>query len=154
MNGLNLIYTPNPGEAAIHTLPLCVGPCLDREIKQGNADSHMEKVRLDKNDKCHNFILQRYNKNIWGFGSDGYLYDFVKKRSPNNDIWGFGSDGYLYDFTKRSPNYRYLNEDNLVAPGSERHPSDFAKRSQGKRARNDNIWGFGSDGYLYDFVRR
>ena len=43
---------------------------------------------------------------MWGFGSDGYLYDFVKKRSQdkrarNYDVWGFGSDGYLYDFVRR-----------------------------------------------------
>ena len=75
----------------------------------------------------HSFQRSRYD--IWrGFGSDGYLYDFVKKRSERStqdygeplslflpkakpvfhrfqrsryDIWrGFGSDGYLYDFVK------------------------------------------------------
>ena len=74
-------------------------------------------------------MFQRSRYDIWrGFGSDGYLYDFVSKRSgeqyeapevedidtPNTmpvihrsqrsryDIWrGFGSDGYLYDFVKK-----------------------------------------------------
>ena len=64
-----------------------------------------------------------------GFGSDGYLYDFVKKnqtgckncyrngknmpeiilprlrplilQKPRSDLWrGFGSDGYLHDFVE------------------------------------------------------
>merc|ERR1712183_257540 len=69
-----------------------------------------------------------YDDIMAGFGSDGYLYDFVKKRNLGSGagedrteermmnafnqpvmqrfrkskypIWnGFGSDGYLYDFT-------------------------------------------------------
>merc|ERR1719397_1347076 len=39
-----------------------------------------------------------------GFGSDGYLYDFVKrssKRANRKYDYGFGSDGYLYDFVKK-----------------------------------------------------
>ena len=74
-----------------------------------------------------NFVFQRSKYEIWrGFGSDGYLYDFVRKRNryepeievpkvsylsskpvihrfqrSRYDIWrGFGSDGYLYDFVK------------------------------------------------------
>jgi len=76
---------------------------------------------------------KRYDRWGYGFGSDGYLYDFVK-RSDNNkrartyNPWGFGSDGYLYDFVKKS--------------------------GGNKRARAYNPWGFGSDGYLYDFVRK
>ena len=66
-----------------------------------------------------------------GFGSDGYLYDFVK-RSPKYSspkYFGYGSDGFLYDFVKRAPRMR--------GPGYRRYN-----------------YGFGSDGYLYDFVKK
>ena len=51
-------------------------------------------------------VFQRYDRWGYGFGSDGYLYDFVKKRSGNKrarsyNPWGFGSDGYLYDFVRK-----------------------------------------------------
>merc|ERR1712154_203020 len=40
---------------------------------------------------------KRYDRWGYGFGSDGYLYDFVKKRSQEKKSryypWGFGSDG-------------------------------------------------------------
>merc|ERR1719186_1358989 len=80
---------------------LCEGPCKVMKIKQEKADRSMKK---------------RYNnKNMWGFGSDGYLYDFAKrsqeKRLPMDDMWGFGSDGYLYDFTKRSQEKRSPMDD-------------------------------------------
>ena len=65
-----------------------------------------------------------------GFGSDGYLYDFVK-RAPKTQrsyyspkFFGMGSDGYLYDFVKRNPS-----------------------RSRGPGYRRYN-YGFGSDGTL------
>merc|ERR1711915_686474 len=46
---------------------------------------------------------KKYDRWGYGFGSDGYLYDFVKKsnlvkRARSTNPWGFGSDGYLYDF--------------------------------------------------------
>ena len=48
------------------------------------------------------------NYNPWGFGSDGYLYDFVKRVVPvrrqtkrRMRDYGFGSDGYLYDFVRK-----------------------------------------------------
>ena len=68
------------------------------------------------------------------------------------DIWrGFGSDGYLYDFVKRSDrnteNYQ-RQEDPLVLPQTKPVFHRF------QRSRYD-IWrGFGSDGYLYDFVKK
>ena len=68
---------------------------------------HKDKVGLNCNfDIFRLSIIQRYDKWGYGFGSDGYLYDFVKKRSQdkrarNYDVWGFGSDGYLYDFVRR-----------------------------------------------------
>merc|ERR1712062_613447 len=76
---------------------------------------------------------KEWDKYGLGFGSDGFLYDFVKRTptSKYNKYNGFGSDGYLYDFTKRrtrsSPYRPYYRKYN---------------------------YGFGSDGYLYDFVRK
>ena len=67
---------------------------------------HKDKVGLKCIfDRFKLSIIQRYDKWGYGFGSDGYLYDFVKrsqdKRARNYDVWGFGSDGYLYDFVRR-----------------------------------------------------
>jgi len=48
---------------------------------------------------------KKWDKYGLGFGSDGFLYDFVK-RTPNqkyNNYYGFGSDGYLFDFAKENP---------------------------------------------------
>ena len=77
------------------------------------------------------FSLQKWDRYGYGFGSDGYLYDFVK-RSPKYapDYYGYGSDGFLYDFAKRAPRSRYY-----------------------PKSRNYR-YGFGSDGYLYDFVKK
>ena len=71
--------------------------------------------------------FQRSNYEIWrGFGSDGYLYDFVRKRKERDD---------LYDAAAR----------HHLAPQPVLH--------RFQRSRYD-IWrGFGSDGYLYDFVK-
>merc|ERR1712106_496834 len=68
----------------------------------------------DRNKRARNYNLWR------GFGSDGYLYDFVKRssigartrrgardlrsyfRQPKYQYWsGHGSDGYLYDFVRK-----------------------------------------------------
>ena len=42
---------------------------------------------------------------MWGFGSDGYLYDFAKRSSEigakNPNMWGFGPNGFLNDFDQR-----------------------------------------------------
>ena len=52
-------------------------------------------------------LFQKWDRYGLGFGSDGFLYDFVK-RTPNpkyKNLFGtnFGSNGYLYDFTKENP---------------------------------------------------
>jgi len=76
---------------------------------------------------------KKWDKWGMGFGSDGYLYDFVK-RAPkyvSPKYFGMGSDGYLYDFVKRAPR----------------------SRGYGPGYRKYN-YGFGSDGYLYDFVKK
>ena len=82
-------------------------------------------------DSSQPFSLQKWDRYGYGFGSDGYLYDFVK-RSPKYapDYYGYGSDGFLYDFAKRAPRSRYY-----------------------PKSRNYR-YGFGSDGYLYDFVKK
>merc|ERR1712233_84765 len=67
------------------------------------------------------FKQKRGNYDIWeAFGSDGYLYDFVKRNGKKESMMlphlqsyleqakgskynirdAFGSDGYLYDFTQ------------------------------------------------------
>ena len=97
----------------------------------------------NKNPPYFKYFFQTYDRWGHGFGSDGYLFDFVKrskarssadnesllsgsteylKGAPKNDVFGYGSDGYLYDFVKRSP--------------------------------KNNYFGYGSDGYLYDFVKK
>merc|ERR1712222_222326 len=67
------------------------------------------------------------HSNRWGFGSDGYLYDFVKRFGPSKKFdssrWGTGSDGYLQDFV---PSKRF----------------------------DSSRWGGGSDGHLYDFAKK
>ena len=71
------------------------------------------------------------------------------------DIWrGFGSDGYLYDFVKKSYNYvepkpKYVPPKPKIMP---LHDKPVFYRFQ--RPRKYEYWrGFGSDGYLYDFVK-
>merc|ERR1712012_289589 len=60
---------------------------------------HSEAVRAAPRKKWDRYGM--------GFGSDGYLYDFVKRaprmRGPGyrKYNYGFGSDGYLYDFVKK-----------------------------------------------------
>merc|ERR1712012_538325 len=84
---------------------------------------HSEAVRAAPQKKWDRYGM--------GFGSDGYLYDFVK-RSPKYSspkYFGYGSDGFLYDFVKRAPRMR--------GPGYRKYN-----------------YGFGSDGYLYDFVKK
>merc|ERR1712137_229640 len=74
-----------------------------------------------------------------------------KRRSKYDHIMeGYGSDGYLYDFTKRSPT--------LIPDESPEHillPLSLApvlpRRFQRSLSKYP-ISGFGSDGYLYDFV--
>ena len=43
---------------------------------------------------------RRFDASRWGGGSDGHLYDFVK-RGFQPSRWASGSDGHLYDFAKR-----------------------------------------------------
>ena len=109
------------------------------------------------------FYFQKYDRWGHGFGSDGYLFDFVKRsgeksfedtendkdgvktnaRSPKNYYFGSGSDGHMYDFVKRVPKNDYFGG------GSDGYMYDFAKR-----APKNNYFGGGSDGYMYDFVKR
>ena len=126
-----------------HSLPAAPLSQAVHGYPHGGAEARY-RLTKDARDKVGNIsniflrdflfvVFQRYDRWGYGFGSDGYLYDFVK-RSDNNkrartyNPWGFGSDGYLYDFVKKS--------------------------GGNKRARAYNPWGFGSDGYLYDFVRK
>ena len=49
------------------------------------------------------FVKRSHQKSVsdtnsrWGYGSQ---YESAK-RTPNNDVFGYGSDGYLYNFVKR-----------------------------------------------------
>jgi len=108
-----------------HSLPAAPLPQAVHGYPHGGVEPRYRLAQVARD--------KRYDRWGYGFGSDGYLYDFVKKRSGNKrartyNPWGFGSDGYLYDFVKKS--------------------------GDSKRARTYNPWGFGSDGYLYDFVKK
>ena len=65
---------------------------------------------------------------------------------------GFGSDGYLYDFVKRSP--RFVDEPRYYGYGNGGYLSDNAKRAPRNPFYKKYRYGFGSDGYLYDFVKK
>ena len=116
---------PEPVHGYPHP-PAVVGPGYRLVNDARDKVGHIFIILIER------FFVQRYDRWGYGFGSDGYLYDFVKrgdnKRARSYNPWGFGSDGYLYDFVK--------------------------KRGDSKRARTYNPWGFGSDGYLYDFVKK
>ena len=76
------------------------------------------------------------------------------------EIWrGFGSDGYLYDFVDRNrhtrryqsskPNYGFLPLTGFSSPMFYKSPTLKSLRSH-----KYDVWGgIGSDGYLYDFVK-
>jgi len=84
------------------------------------------------------------HSNRWGFGSDGYLYDFVKRFDSSR--WGGGSDGHLYDFAKRSKNF----DSSRWGSGSDGYLQDFVPSKRFDSSR----WGGGSDGHLYDFAKK
>ena len=82
----------------------------------------------------------------------------VSKRGKY-EIWrGFGSDGYLYDFVDRNREGRGYRS-SKPKYGLQRLPLMFFKSPalpalQSLRGHKYDIWpGFGSDGYLYDFVK-
>ena len=93
-------------------------------------------VRLDSTEELDpKRVSKRGKYEIWrGFGSDGYLYDFVDR---NREV-------RRYKISK--PNYGFRRYSNLM----------FFKSptQQSLRSHKYDIWpGFGSDGYLYDFVK-
>lgn len=67
---------------------------------------------------------------------------------------GFGSDGYLYDFVKRSVSPRFVEEPRYYGYGNGGYLSDNAKRAPRNPFYKKYRYGFGSDGYLYDFVKK
>ena len=92
---------------------------------------------------------------------DGYKYEEPKRSLKNAMMGSFGSDGYLYDFVKRSGHKKRLGKEDFMADfGSDGHLYDFVKKSysqhnQGSPKRSLKhamLQDFGSDGYLYDFI--
>merc|ERR1712107_18025 len=76
-----------------------------------------------------------------------HISTFSLKRSKYELWWGYGSDGYLYDFVQKRPDPETEQETEPRPPIISR---PVIWRHQ--RPRHD-IWrAFGSDGYLYDFV--
>ena len=72
-----------------------------------------------------------------GFGSDGYLYDFVRKRTNAGNF-----DNDVYD--QEEPEQEVIS-----LPLKKPMPQSY----QRQKPRYE-IWrAFGSDGYLYDFVK-
>ena len=74
---------------------------------------------------------RRFDASRWGGGSDGHLYDFVK-RGFQPSRWASGSDGHLYDFAKR------LGDSN---------------DKENTNTKQKDKMGSGSVGHLYDFVQ-
>ena len=107
-----------------------------QEDNQEQSPPHLRIVpqKVSSKTKLQRFgisiFVQKWDRYGMGFGSDGYLYDFVK-RAPRTQrfyspkYFGMGSDGYLYDFVKRAPS-----------------------RSRGPGYRRYN-YGFGSDGISF-----
>ena len=73
---------------------------------------------------------RRFDASRWGGGSDGHLYDFVK-RGFQPSRWASGSDGHLYDFAKR------LGDND----------------KENTNTKQKDKMGSGSVGHLYDFVQ-
>ena len=106
------------------------------------------------------------NISVWMITGLGWTEDLdLPSKRAKYEIWrGFGSDGYLYDFVSRNrearryqssqPNYGFYPLPlRPLTPYSNRmfFKSPGLKSS---RSRKYDIWtGFGSDGYLYDFVK-
>ena len=74
---------------------------------------------------------RRFDASRWGGGSDGHLYDFVK-RGFQPSRWASGSDGHLYDFAKR------LGDSN---------------DKENTNTKQKDKMGSGSVGHLYDIVQ-
>lgn len=108
-----------------HCVPVVQYGDMVQEVEPSHAHPHQPSHALRPAPQ------KKWDRYGYGFGSDGYLYDFVK-RSPKYapDYYGYGSDGFLYDFAKRASRSRYY-----------------------PKSRNYR-YGFGSDGYLYDFVKK
>ena len=99
-------------------------------------------LRLDSTEDPER-LSKRGKYEIWrGFGSDGYLYDFVDR---NREGRGYRSSKPKYGL-QRLP---LTQLSNLMFFKSPALPA-----LQSLRGHKYDIWpGFGSDGYLYDFVK-
>merc|ERR1712127_1129693 len=108
-----------------------------RSLQQHGEHDNLGDVDIMKDKKG-------FDPSRWASGSDGHLYDFVKRFDASR--WGGGSDGHLYDFAKRFDASRW-------GGGSDGHLYDFVKRD-GEKRFDASRWGGGSDGHLYDFAKR
>ena len=136
MNSRELIV---PNVNCISTIK--VGQCWPQALFgfTANISVFWMTVRLGSTEEL-GWLSKRGKYEIWrGFGSDGYLYDFVNK---NRQARRYKSSKPNYGF-HRLPLTRYSN---LLAYNS---PTLQSLRSH----KYDIRPGFGSDGYLYDFVK-
>merc|ERR1711953_1294852 len=78
------------------------------------------------------------------------LRDKRARKWDHSNRWGFGSDGYLYDFAKRSGGLSKKFDSSRWDSGSDGYLQDFAPSKRFDSSR----WGGGSDGHLYDFAKK
>merc|ERR1719339_370865 len=108
-----------------------IGVALCQELVQAEPSNGLHMAREKKSGVASE--EKRFDSSRWGSGSDGHLYDFVK-RGFQPSRWGSGSDGHLYDFAKRFDASRW-------GGGSDGHLYDFAKRNlMAKRPFDASRW--------------
>jgi len=120
----------------------------DEEVQEGATEAGYGQILPALSPGLRDKRARKWDhSNRWGFGSDGYLYDFVKRFDSSR--WGGGSDGHLYDFAKRSgPSKKF--DSSRWGTGSDGYLQDFVPSKRFDSSR----WGGGSDGHLYDFSKK
>merc|ERR1711971_1546692 len=80
----------------------------DEEVQEGATEAGYGQILPALSPGLRDKRTRKWDhSNRWGFGSDGHLYDFVKRFDSSR--WGGGSDGHLYDFAKRDGPSRTLS---------------------------------------------
>jgi len=121
----------------------------EEEVQGGATEAEYGQILPALSPALRNKRARKWDhSNRWGFGSDGYLYDFVKRFDSSR--WGGGSDGHLYDFAKRSGPPSKKFDSSRWGTGSDGYLQDFVPSKRFDSSR----WGGGSDGHLYDFAKK
>jgi len=135
---------------------VAIGSCLATAPLREALDTDLEE-----GDTLYTPV-KRGNYDYWrGFGSDGYagLYDFVK-RAPSVSYYNYGrnygrNDGRNGQYY-RQPQYYGDTQYYYRDPQPVRNTQYFRPDPKPATKKSKyNYWeGFGSDGYLYDFVKK